>query len=171
MAILGAIGLKDYTPFTATTSVNAKTVKTGHVVFTVEYTDEDGDSPLTYSITSTAPAGAPFQFSAGMFILYWFSAGMFILYWFSAGMFILYWFSAGMFILYWFSAGMFILYWFSAGMFILYWFSAGMFILYWFSASISLASRLNGYMYSNDKSLNVALFILMANHLAWCNLA
>lgn len=49
----------------ATTSVNAKTVKTGHVVFTVEYTDEDGDSPLTYSITSTAPAGAPFQFSAG----------------------------------------------------------------------------------------------------------
>ena len=36
---------------------------------------------------------------------------------------------------------------------------------------ISLASRLNGYMYSNGKSLNVALFILMANHLAWCNLA
>ena len=29
----------------------------------------------------------------------------------------------------------------------------------------SLASRLNGYMYSNGKSLNVALFILMANHL------
>ena len=28
----------------------------------------------------------------------------------------------------------------------------------------SLASRLNGYMYSNGKSLNVALFILMANH-------
>ena len=34
-----------------------------------------------------------------------------------------------------------------------------------------LASRLNGYMYSNGKRLNVALFILMANHLAWCNLA
>ena len=39
----------------------------------------------------------------------------------------------------------------------------------------SLASRLNGYMYSNGKSLNVALFILMANHLlkgnsaiTWC---
>ena len=30
---------------------------------------------------------------------------------------------------------------------------------------ISLASRLNGYIYSNGKSLNVALFILMANHL------
>ena len=29
---------------------------------------------------------------------------------------------------------------------------------------ISLASRLNGYMYSNGKSHNVALFILMANH-------
>ena len=28
----------------------------------------------------------------------------------------------------------------------------------------SLASRLNGYMYSNDTSLNVALFSLMANH-------
>ena len=27
----------------------------------------------------------------------------------------------------------------------------------------SLASRLNGYMYSNGKSLNVALFILMAD--------
>ena len=27
----------------------------------------------------------------------------------------------------------------------------------------SLASRLNGYMYSNGKSLNMALFILMAN--------
>ena len=27
----------------------------------------------------------------------------------------------------------------------------------------SLASRLNGYMYSYGKSLNVALFILMAN--------
>ena len=38
-------------------------------------------------------------------------------------------------------------------------------------ARASLASRLNGYMYSNGKSLNVALFILMANHLAWCNLA
>ena len=72
LAILSAIVLKGYTPFTATTSVNAKTVKSGHVVFTVEYTDEDGDSPLTYSITSTTPAGAPFQFSAGMFISYWF---------------------------------------------------------------------------------------------------
>ena len=30
----------------------------------------------------------------------------------------------------------------------------------------SLASTLNGYMYSNDTSLNMALFILMANHLA-----
>ena len=30
--------------------------------------------------------------------------------------------------------------------------------------SYSLAFRLNGYMYSNGKSLNVALFILMANH-------
>ena len=30
---------------------------------------------------------------------------------------------------------------------------------------ISLASRLNGYMYSNGKSLNMALFIVMANHL------
>ena len=39
------------------------------------------------------------------------------------------------------------------------------------SRNYSLASRLNGYMYSNGKSLNVALFILMANHLAWCNLA
>ena len=39
------------------------------------------------------------------------------------------------------------------------------------SSFCSLASRLNGYMYSNGKSLNVALFILMANHLAWCNLA
>ena len=29
---------------------------------------------------------------------------------------------------------------------------------------ISLASRLNGYMYSIGKSLNVALFILMADH-------
>ena len=29
--------------------------------------------------------------------------------------------------------------------------------------STSLASRLNGYMYSNGKSLNMALFILMAN--------
>ena len=28
----------------------------------------------------------------------------------------------------------------------------------------SLASRLNGYMYTNGTSLNVALFILMANH-------
>ena len=28
-----------------------------------------------------------------------------------------------------------------------------------------LVSRLNGYMYSNGISLNVALFILMANHL------
>ena len=28
----------------------------------------------------------------------------------------------------------------------------------------NLASRLNGYMYSNGTSLNVALFILMANH-------
>ena len=28
----------------------------------------------------------------------------------------------------------------------------------------SLSSRLNGYMYSNDTSLGVALFILMANH-------
>ena len=28
----------------------------------------------------------------------------------------------------------------------------------------SLASRLNGYMFTNGKSLNVALFILMANH-------
>ena len=35
----------------------------------------------------------------------------------------------------------------------------------------SLASRLNGYMHSNGTSLNVALFILMANHLAWCILA
>ena len=29
----------------------------------------------------------------------------------------------------------------------------------------SLASRLNGYMYSNGTSLNLALFILMVNHL------
>ena len=29
----------------------------------------------------------------------------------------------------------------------------------------SLASRLNDYMYSNGTSLNVALFILRANHL------
>ena len=35
------------------------------------------------------------------------------------------------------------------------------------SRKYSLASRLNGYMYSNGKSLNMALFILMANHLAW----
>ena len=35
----------------------------------------------------------------------------------------------------------------------------------------SLASRLNGYMYSNGTSLNLALLILMANHLAWCILA
>ena len=28
----------------------------------------------------------------------------------------------------------------------------------------SLASRRNGYMYSNGTSLNLALFILMANH-------
>ena len=32
------------------------------------------------------------------------------------------------------------------------------------SSLYSLASRLNGYMYSNGKSLNVALFMLMANH-------
>ena len=32
---------------------------------------------------------------------------------------------------------------------------------------LSLASRLNGYMYSNGKSLNVAHFILMANHLSF----
>ena len=28
----------------------------------------------------------------------------------------------------------------------------------------SLTSRLNGYMYSNGTSLNMALFVLMANH-------
>ena len=31
------------------------------------------------------------------------------------------------------------------------------------TVNYSLASRLNGYMYSNRTSLNVALFILMAN--------
>ena len=33
----------------------------------------------------------------------------------------------------------------------------------------SLASRLNGYMYSNGKSLNMALFILMANGYMYSN--
>ena len=37
--------------------------------------------------------------------------------------------------------------------------------LKWNTHVSSLASRLNGYMYSNGKSLNMALFILMANHL------
>ena len=32
------------------------------------------------------------------------------------------------------------------------------------SSIYSLASRLNGYMYSNGTSLNLAVFILMANH-------
>ena len=35
-----------------------------------------------------------------------------------------------------------------------------------YSKNTSLASRLNGYMYSNGKNLAVALFILMANHLS-----
>ena len=49
---------------------------------------------------------------------------------------------------------------------------ANIYILRVFS---SLASRLNGYIYSNGKNLNVALFILMANLLflgnsaiTWC---
>ena len=33
-----------------------------------------------------------------------------------------------------------------------------------FKCTSSLASSLNGYMYSNCTSLNVAVFILMANH-------
>ena len=39
-----------------------------------------------------------------------------------------------------------------------------------YTGSISLASRLNGYMYSNGTSLNLALFILMANHLFVCRI-
>ena len=38
------------------------------------------------------------------------------------------------------------------------------FQLAWREPAISLASSLNGYMYSNCTSLNVAVFILMANH-------
>ena len=39
-------------------------MKSGHVVFTLEYTDDDGDT-LTNTITNTDPDPAPFSFSGG----------------------------------------------------------------------------------------------------------